>query len=96
INGIKYETSITSLVSVAGSKKNYSVTISLSDASNVSVGDYIIIRHDVSGTGAYHMHCGGWKVLSVSGANVTVNNTCHLDNFPESTLTGGSVSIIKS
>ncbi len=96
IKGIKYETSITSLVSVAGSKKNYSVTISLSDASNVSVGDYIIIRHDVSGTGAYHMHCGGWKVLSVSGANVTVNNTCHLDNFPESTLTGGSVSIIKS
>lgn len=96
ISGVKYSTSLTGLVSVSGSPKAYLVTITLADASNVSVGDVVMIRHDISGTGGYHIHCGGWVVDAVSGNNVTVKNTCHLSAFPTSTITGGSVVILKS
>ncbi len=96
ISGVKYSTSLTGLVSVSGSPKAYLVTISLADASNVSVGDVVMIRHDISGTGGYHIHCGGWVVDAVSGNNVTVKNTCHLSAFPTSTITSGSVVILKS
>ena len=94
--GVALNTSVTGLVSVAGSSKQYSITLSLADASQVSVGDYAIFRHDLTGTGFFHIHCGGWRVTAVSGNNVTVLNTCVLDSFPSSTVTGGSVSIIKS
>nr|WP_255584711.1 hypothetical protein [Leclercia sp. EC_58] len=96
ISGVKYSTSLTGMVSVSGSPKAYLVTISLADASNVSVGDVVMIRHDIAGTGGYHIHCGGWVVAAVSGNNVTVKNTCHLSAFPTSTITGGSVVILKS
>lgn len=94
--GVALDTSVTGLVSVAGSSKQYSITLSLADTSQVSVGDYAIFRHDLTGTGFFHIHCGGWRVTAVSGNNVTVLNTCVLDSFPSSTVTGGSVSIIKS
>lgn len=96
ISGVKHSTTLTGLVGVTGSQKAYLVTISLADASNVSVGDVVMIRHDIAGTGGYHIHCGGWVVTAVSGNNVTVKNTCHLPAFPTSTITGGSVVILKS
>jgi len=96
ISGVKQSTTLTGLVGVTGSQKAYLVTISLADASNVSVGDVMMIRHDIAGTGGYHIHCGGWVVAAVSGNNVTVKNTCHLSAFPTSTITGGSVVILKS
>lgn len=96
IAGVKHSTTIAGLVGVTGSKKSYLVTVSLNDTSNVSVGDVVMIRHDITGTGGYHIHCGGWVVTAVSGNNVTVKNTCHLSEFPTSTITGGSVVILKS
>ncbi|EON2766771.1 phage tailspike protein [Escherichia coli] len=96
IAGVKHSTTIAGLVGVTGSKKSYLVTVSLNDTSNASVGDVVMIRHDITGTGGYHIHCGGWVVTAVSGNNVTVKNTCHLSEFPTSTITGGSVVILKS
>lgn len=96
ISGITYSTTLTGLVGVSGIPKSYLVTLSLADASNVSVGDVVMIRHDITGTGGYHIHCGGWVVTAVSGKNVTVKNTCHLSELPTSTITGGTVVILKS
>ncbi len=96
ISGITYSTTLTGLVGVSGIPKSYLVTLSLADASNVSVGDIVMIRHDITGTGGYHIHCGGWVVTAVSGKNVTVKNTCHLSELPTSTITGGTVVILKS
>ncbi|MDA6494837.1 hypothetical protein OSL15_24160, partial [Escherichia coli] len=50
ISGITYSTTLTGLVGVSGIPKSYLVTLSLADASNVSVGDVVMIRHDITGT----------------------------------------------
>lgn len=96
VNGVAVNTTVTGISGVTGAAKNYSVTLMLADASQVSAGDYLIVRHDITGTGYFHIHCGGWRVTAVNGNSVTVLNTCMMPAFPASTITGGTVAIIKT
>lgn len=92
-------TAATSQVSVSGSAKAYSVTIGVVSSSGASVGDYALIRTDVTGTGDFYAHAGIWKITAVDsgGSNrLTLLNTHHGAAFPTNTLTGGSVRIIKT
>ena len=94
--GVANTVSVTGFLGVTGTAKAYQVTLSLSDASNASVGDYLMVRHDIAGTGFFHIHCGGWKILSINGNNVTVLNTSHTQSFPTQTVTSATAVIVKS
>lgn len=94
--GVAHNLTVTGFVGVVGGAKSYQVTLSVSDVSNASVGDYLMIRHDITGTGFFHIHCGGWKILSISGNNVTVLNTSHTQSFPTQTVTSASAVIVKT
>jgi hypothetical protein len=100
INGANtLTTTAVSQVGVTGSAKNYSVNIGVASSSGVSVGDYALVRMDVTGTGDYYCHAGIWKITAVDsgGANrLTLKNTHHGAAFPTNTLTGGSVVILKT
>ena len=93
------QTTATSQVSVSGAAKAYSVTIAVASSAGAAVGDYAIIRTDVTGTGDFYAHAGVWKITAVDsgGANrLTLLNTHHGAAFPTNTLTGGTVVILKT
>ena len=94
--GSSVASSVSALVSVNGAAKSYSVTLTIANASQAQVGDYLIIRHDIAGDGYPHIHCGGWRITAISGSNVTVLNTCNLSSFPSSTISSATASIVKS
>jgi hypothetical protein len=83
--------SISSAGSVTGSAGNWSVPINLSNASGISVGDYVGIDGDVAGTGSWYWIAGCWKVTAVAGNTVTVKNTARFSAVPTFTLTGGTL-----
>jgi hypothetical protein len=87
--------SATSVVSVSGSAKAYSVTLAISDVSGVSVGDNAIVR-DVAGTGDFIAHSGIWKITAVGVGSITVLNTHHAASFPTNTVTSATVVVLKS
>jgi hypothetical protein len=82
---------VTGAGSVTGSAGNWSVPINLSNATGISVGDYVGIDGDVSGTGSWYWIAGCWKVTAVSGNTVTVKNTARFSSVPTFTLTGGTL-----
>ena len=89
--------SITGQVSVSGSAGNYSVVLAVTNASNISVGDFIH-TYAVTGTGTPEVHRGGWEILSVDTENnqITVKNTARCASFPVNTITASESRIIKS
>lgn len=89
--------SITGQVSVSGSAGNYSVVLAVTNASNISVGDFIH-TYGVTGTGTPEVHRGGWEILSVDTENnqITVKNTARCASFPVNTITASESRIIKS
>jgi hypothetical protein len=92
INGVAPTSySISSAGSVTGSAGNWSVPINLSNATGISVGDYVGIDGDVSGTGSWYWVAGCWKVTAVASNTVTVKNTARFSSVPTFTLTGGTL-----
>lgn len=92
-------TTATSQISVSGSAKNYSVTLGVASSTGAAVGDYALIRTDVTGTGDFYAHAGIWKITAVDsgGSNrLTLLNTHHGAAFPTNTLTGGTVVVLKT
>lgn len=92
-------TTATSQVSVSGAAKAYSVVMGVASSAGVAVGDYAMVRVNVTGTGDFYAHAGVWRVTAVDagGANrLTLLNTHHGAAFPTNTLTGGSVVILKT
>jgi hypothetical protein len=92
-------TTANSQISVSGSAKNYSVTIGVASSAGAAVGDYALIRTDVTGTGDFYAHAGVWKITAVDsgGSNrLTLLNTHHGAAFPTNTLTGGTVVVLKT
>jgi hypothetical protein len=82
---------ITGAGSVTGSAGNWSVPITVSNASGINVGDYVGIDGSVTGTGSWYWIAGCWKVTAVSGNTVTVKNTAWFSSVPTFTLTGGAL-----
>jgi hypothetical protein len=92
INGVAPTSyTITGAGSVSGSAGAWSVPINLSSATGINVGDYVGIDGDITGTGSWYWIAGCWKVTSVSGNTVTVNNTAKFSSVPSFTLTGGTL-----
>lgn len=89
--------SITGQVSVSGSAGNYSVVLSVTDASKISVGDFLH-TYGVTGTGTPEVHRGGWEITAVSPESnqITVKNTARCDSFPVNTITASESRVIKS
>lgn len=88
---------ITGFTSVSGVAKNYSVTIGVSDTSEIDVGNYIITNNQtLAGTGRFKELAGCWKVTSKSASSITFKHTHHQSSFPTMTLTGGTVNPVKS
>jgi hypothetical protein len=81
---------ISSSGSVSGSAGNWSVPITLSNATGINVGDYVGIDGNVNGTGSWYWVAGCWKVTAVSGNTVTVKNTARFSSVPTFTLTSGN------
>lgn len=65
---------VTAVASAGGASKNLSITYTLSNAANVSVGDYILVTSSV-GTGNHRVVEGCFKVTAKSGNDVTVKHT---------------------
>lgn len=89
--------SITGQVAVSGSAGNYSVTLSVSTAVGVAVGDYLH-TYQVAGTGTPEVHRGVWEITGVDSGNsrVTVRNTCRKATFPENAITSSSTVALKT
>lgn len=87
--------SITGQVSVSGAAGGYSVTLSLNDASNAQVGNYLL-TYDATGTANKDIHRGTWKITAVDSNNITVTNTCRMSSFPVNTITSSQSVILKS
>jgi len=97
INGVSTNnTTIVSYDSFTGSVKNYSLTYTVNNTSNIDIGDYVIIRQDITGTGNYPLHSGVWEVTNVTSSQITILNKSHSDQIDNSTVTGGNVSILKT
>ncbi|WP_353571486.1 hypothetical protein [Candidatus Albibeggiatoa sp. nov. BB20] len=84
---------LVSFVSATGSAKDWNVTLQINDATDVNVGDYLLI-HDVTGTGIPEVHLGGWEVIAKSGNNLTIKHYCPEAVFPTNTVTNGSLIVI--
>ncbi|MCV6636999.1 hypothetical protein [Candidatus Albibeggiatoa sp. nov. NOAA] len=89
------EKTIVSFISATGSAGDWDVTLQLNDASDVEVGNYLLI-HGVGGTGIPEVHLGGWEVIAISNNNVTVKHYCPESSFPANTLTMGQVKVLKT
>jgi hypothetical protein len=82
---------MTGVGSITGSAGNWSVPITLSNATGISVGDYVCIADNIGGSsGNYFWISGCWKVASVAGNTVTVTHTGR-SSVPAFTLTGGTL-----
>lgn len=86
---------VTSLVSVTGSAKAYSVTLNIPSSTGISVGDYAILRI-LAGTGDYDAHSGIWRITAVGAGQVTVLNTHHAAAFPAGEIKNGTLTVLKS
>jgi hypothetical protein len=92
INGVAPTSyTITGAGSVTGSAGNWSVPITVSNASGINVGDYVGIDGDINGSGSWYWIAGCWKVTAVAGNTVTVKNTARFSSVPTFTLTGGTL-----
>ncbi|WP_353571128.1 hypothetical protein [Candidatus Albibeggiatoa sp. nov. BB20] len=89
------EKNIMSFVSATGGAGDWNVTLQLNDASDVDVGNYLLI-HDMTGTGIPEVHLGGWEIIAVSNNNVTVKHYCPESSFPSNTVTNGAVYVLKT
>lgn len=89
-------TTLTSFVSATGSAKAYSVTVGIASSTGIEVGDYLLTRSSITGTGRYADFAGVWKITAVGTNEVTVLHTHHQATFPTMTLTGGDVKILKT
>lgn len=70
-------TSVSEVISVTGTEKDYRVKLRLSSAQSVSQGNYLYIGY-VIGTGHCRVLEGVWKVISVSGEEVTIKHTLNM------------------
>lgn len=97
INGFPYiQTPISSLQSVSGAAGAYSVAINVSSTSGMAAGDYAVVAAR-GGTGPWQIHSGAWEVLSIDSATrLTVKNTARNAAFPSTTLTSGSVNVLRT
>jgi hypothetical protein len=86
---------ITALGTVSGSSGNWTVDITLSDVSGISINQYVLIWL-TEGTGIHQAHKGVWKITNINANTISVTNTNQNISFPSSTLTGGTVYVLQS
>lgn len=92
------QTSITSLNgSVSGSPGNYSVTLNVASVAGMAVNDYAVLAAR-GGTGPWQIHSGCWKITNVDTVNkrITVTNTARNASFPTTTLTTGTLNVLRT
>jgi hypothetical protein len=90
------QTSLASISGITGSVKDYNITYIVNDGSNIEVGDYILNRVDVEGTNGHTLNAGIWEVITVATNHITVKNRSQSQQIESSTITGGTVGIIKT
>ena len=91
---VKTQVSCTAIAKVSGSAKNYLIKYTLTDASEVVVGDYIYVGY-TAGTGNYNVAEGVWKVTAKSGNDVTVKHTLNA-TWPTIAVTSARVIPLKT
>jgi len=91
---VKAQVSCTAVANTGGSAKNYSIRYTLSDASNVAIGDYLYVGY-TAGTGNYNVVEGVWKVTGKAGNDVTVKHTLNA-TWPTITVTDARVIPLKT
>ena len=91
---VKTQVSCTAVANTGGSAKNYSIRYTLSDASDVAIGDYLYVGY-TAGTGNYNVVEGVWKVTGKSGNDVTVKHTLNAP-WPTITVTDARVIPLKT
>ncbi len=97
IKGADYlQSSISSLQSVSGAAGAYSVAINVSSTAGAAVGDYALVAAR-GGTGPWQIHSGCWEITAInSSTRLTVKNTARNAAFPSTTLTSGSVNVLRT
>ncbi len=98
IKGTPYiQKSISSLQSVTGTPGAYLVTINVGDTTGIATGDYAVVAAR-GGTGPWQIHSGAWEITNVDTVSnrVTVKNTARNAAFPVTTLTSGTVNVLRT
>lgn len=88
-------TTATAAGAVTGATNAWAVPLTVVSATNISVGDYALIRN-VTGTGQFRLFSGICRVASVVGTTVTVTNTARNAAWPTAALTGADVMVLKT
>jgi collagen type VII alpha len=88
-------TTATASGSVTGSSGIWAVPLTVTNATNIAVNDYVLIRN-VVGTGVYNLFGGICKITAVSGTTITVTNTAKNAAWPTAALTAANFIVLKS
>lgn len=92
-----YSKSLTSVQSSSGSTGSWSVVLNLSDVTNISVNDFILIPYSVTGGTNPLLLSGCWRITNVDSGNsrITIYNTTKYSSISSGLVTG-TVNILKS
>jgi len=88
-------TTATSVSQTGGSAKAYTVQYTLADATNVDVGDYILVKTATGSSGSYRVVEGCFEVTAKAGSIVDVTHPLN-NTWPSYVFTSATVQIIKT
>ncbi len=80
-----------------GAAGAWSVVLNIADTAGMSVGDYAVVAAR-GGTGDWEIHSGAWRITAIDTVNdrITVLNTAQNAAFPTTTLTDGTVNVLRT
>jgi hypothetical protein len=84
------EKTLSSVQSVSGSSRDYTVVLNLNNVSNLDVGDIVIIGTDVSGGSFRQCLMGSWPITNVDSGNnrITIETKIAGSNQPSGAISG--------
>ncbi len=88
-------TSASAVGTVSGSAGAWSLPLTVSSSSGISVNDWVLLRA-VSGSGSYRSYAGICKVTAVSGSTVTLLHTAKNSSWPSASLSSATLTVLKS
>ena len=79
----------------AGSSGNWSIVLNMSNVTNISIGDYIVIGNTSGGTNPSYL-CGFHEITNVAGSTITILSKHLKGTYPSGLVTTSESHIVKT